>query len=92
MVLVHPLCVQKILVITSYVLLVAILTIILPLCFSLCTAGEGGDGAGDPAIREGQGSEGGTTRPAHPDLPGTGSMSFCLTSHAYSQSEVYSCI
>lgn len=43
--------------------------------YSLCSPSEGGDGAGDPAVREGQGGEGGTTGPAHPDLPGTGSKS-----------------
>lgn len=39
---------------------------------SLRAASEGGDGAGDPAVREGQGGERGAARPPHSDLPGAG--------------------
>lgn len=46
-----------------------------PRCFSVRVAGEGGDGDGDPAVREGQSSAGRTAGPAHPDLPGTGGTS-----------------
>ena len=39
---------------------------------SLRPAGEGGDGAGDPAVREDQGHEGGAVGAPDSDLPGTG--------------------
>lgn len=46
-----------------------------PHCFSVRASGEGGDGDGDPAVREGQSSAGRTAGPTHTDLPGTGRTS-----------------
>lgn len=42
--------------------------------FSLCAAGEGGYGAGDATVREGQGTERGAARSSDTDLPGTSCM------------------
>lgn len=39
---------------------------------SVRSAGEGGDGAGDPAVWEDQSCEGGTAGETHTDLSGTG--------------------